>query len=82
MQQTNCHPFRHGRWLFVHNGVIEGFQVMRRDLLYAVDPALFDRIAGSTDSEVLFYLALTYGLAGRSARRRGEGRRLHRGHRA
>ena len=62
VQQTNCHPFRHGRWLFVHNGVIEGFQVMRRDLLYAVDPALFDRIAGSTDSEVLFYLALTYGL--------------------
>jgi predicted glutamine amidotransferase len=20
VQQTNCHPFRHGRWLFVHNG--------------------------------------------------------------
>jgi len=19
VQQTNCHPFRHGRWLFVHN---------------------------------------------------------------
>ena len=22
VQQTNCHPFRHGRWLFVHNGVL------------------------------------------------------------
>jgi predicted glutamine amidotransferase len=62
VQQTNCHPFRHGRWLFVHNGVISGFQSMRRDLLYAVDPSLFDGIAGSTDSEALFYLALTFGL--------------------
>ncbi|MYT25272.1 class II glutamine amidotransferase, partial [Streptomyces sp. SID7760] len=20
IQQTNCHPFRHGRWLWMHNG--------------------------------------------------------------
>jgi predicted glutamine amidotransferase len=62
VQQTNCHPFRHGRWLFVHNGVIAGFQALRRDLLYTVDPSLFDGIGGSTDSEALFYLALTFGL--------------------
>ena len=30
--------------------------------LLAVDPSLFDGIAGSTDSEALFYLALTFGL--------------------
>ena len=30
VQQTNCHPFRHGRWLFVHNGLIDGFHEMRR----------------------------------------------------
>jgi predicted glutamine amidotransferase len=62
VQQTNCHPFRHGRWLFVHNGVIKGFESMRRDLLYAVDSSLFAGVAGSTDSEALFYLALTFGL--------------------
>jgi predicted glutamine amidotransferase len=62
IQQTNCHPFRHGRWLFVHNGVIAGFELMRRDLMLAVDPALFAGIDGSTDSEVLFHLALTFGL--------------------
>src|SRR3954452_13406797 len=62
VQQTNCHPFRHGRWLFVHNGVISGFQTMRRELLYAIDPSLFDGIVGSTDSETLFYLALSFGL--------------------
>jgi predicted glutamine amidotransferase len=62
VQQTNCHPFRHGRWLFVHNGFLDGFQTLRRDLLLAVDPSLFDGIAGSTDSELLFHLALTFGL--------------------
>ena len=62
VQQSNCHPFRHGRWLFVHNGAINGFNAMRRDLLFAIDPALFDGVTGSTDSEALFYLALTFGL--------------------
>jgi glutamine amidotransferase len=62
VQQTNCHPFRHGRWLFVHNGAINGFNEYRRELMLAVDPELFDDISGSTDSEVLFYLALTFGL--------------------
>ena len=62
VQQTNCHPFRHGRWLFVHNGVIARFHEMRRELMLAVDPALFPEIQGSTDSEVVFHLALTFGL--------------------
>ena len=62
VQQTNCHPFRHERWLFVHNGLLNGFHAMRRELLLAIEPSLFDAIGGSTDSEVLFYLALTFGL--------------------
>ena len=62
IQQTNCHPFRHGRWIMVHNGVINGFAEMRRDLILEVAPELFPTIQGSTDSEVLFHLALTYGL--------------------
>src|SRR5215212_1127092 len=62
VQQTNCHPFRHGRWLFAHNGVLAGFPVMRRELMLAIDPARFADVQGSTDSEVLFHLALTYGL--------------------
>jgi predicted glutamine amidotransferase len=62
IQQTNCHPFRHGRWLFVHNGAIAGFPEMRRELMLAIDPSLFPAIEGSTDSEVLFNLALTFGL--------------------
>jgi len=62
VQQTNCHPFRHQNWLFVHNGVLNDFHKIRRELVMAVDPVYFDDIAGSTDSETLFYLALTFGL--------------------
>lgn len=62
IQQTNCHPFRHRNWLFVHNGVVAGYEIIRRDLMMAVDPTLFAGIHGSTDSEVLFHLALTFGL--------------------
>ncbi len=46
----------------MHNGVIAGFSTMKRDLAMAVDPALFSEIEGPTDSEMLFYLALTHGL--------------------
>lgn len=62
VQQTNCHPFRRGRWLWMHNGLIHGFHEFKRDLAMAVDPSLFSDIEGSTDSEVFFYLALTFGL--------------------
>ena len=62
IQETNCHPFRHGRWLFVHNGEIAGIEKLRRDLMLAVDPGLFNDILGTTDSELMFYLALSFGL--------------------
>ncbi|MFH8803183.1 class II glutamine amidotransferase [Streptomyces sp. NPDC017936] len=62
VQQTNCHPFRHGRWMWMHNGAIAEFHRIRRDLALAVDPRLFLDMEGSTDSEMMFYLALTFGL--------------------
>jgi glutamine amidotransferase len=62
VQQTNCHPFRHGRWLFMHNGYINEFATLKRELVLAVDPSLYPSIQGQTDSELLFFLALTFGL--------------------
>lgn len=62
VQQANCHPFRHGQWLWMHNGSIAGFSTLKRDLQLAVDPLLFPLIEGSTDSETLFYVALSLGL--------------------
>jgi glutamine amidotransferase len=62
VQETNCHPYRHGDWLFVHNGLISQFRTVRRELMLAIDPELFPDIQGSTDSELMFNLALTHGL--------------------
>ena len=62
VQQTNCHPFRHEKWLWMHNGYLAGFHEMKRDLAMAVDADLFADIEGSTDSEMFFFLALTFGL--------------------
>ncbi len=63
VEPTNCHPFRHERWLWAHNGEVRDFRRVRRDLVLAVEPARFPDLEGSTDSEVLFQLALTFGLA-------------------
>lgn len=62
IQQTNCHPFRYQNWMFMHNGAIAGWPALRRDLTLAIDPSLYPHVLGTTDSEVLFHLALTLGL--------------------
>ena len=62
VQLTNCHPFKRDRWLWMHNGVLRGFHDVKRDLVLAIDPSLYPSIEGSTDSEVFFFLALTFGL--------------------
>ncbi len=62
VQQTNCHPFRHGRWLWMHNGFIGDLLRVKRDLMLAVDPSLYPEIEGTTDTEIFFHLALTLGL--------------------
>lgn len=59
----NCHPFVHRGWMFQHNGGIGGFAKLKRDLTMDVDPELYPFIRGNSDTEVMFYLALTYGLA-------------------
>jgi glutamine amidotransferase len=62
VQQTNCHPFVFEGWMFQHNGSVPQFSSLKRQLLFDVGPDLFPSIGGSTDSETLFFLALTFGL--------------------
>ena len=62
VQYTNCHPFRYGRQLLVHNGLIRGFRQIRRELLMALDDEHFQILSGGTDSELMFALALQFGL--------------------
>ena len=60
--RSNCHPFSHDRWLFMHNGQIGGWDRLRRTLEQAIPDALFRCRKGTTDSEALFYLLIADGL--------------------
>lgn len=62
VQRSNCHPFGFENWLFVHNGLINDFEIIKRDLVLAIAPEYFTRISGTTDTEIMFYLALTFGM--------------------
>ncbi len=46
----------------MHNGAIREFPLVKRELALAVDPSLYPAIEGSTDSELFFFLALSFGL--------------------
>ena len=56
--ETNCHPFKSGRYTFMHNGDVGGFTRIRRRLLRTLGDAAFHSITGSTDSEHLFAVFL------------------------
>jgi predicted glutamine amidotransferase len=62
VQRNNSHPFKYKNWIFQHNGDIDNFPAIKRNVQFEIDPELFTKIQGTTDSETFFYLALTYGL--------------------
>ena len=61
--RANCHPFKYGRHLFMHNGQIGGYARIRRRLEALIPDALYESRSGATDSEAVFLLALANGLA-------------------
>ncbi|KQR78144.1 glutamine amidotransferase [Rhizobium sp. Leaf384] len=61
-RRDNCHPFVNGRWSFMHNGQIGGFEHLRRPMEAMLDDALYTARTGTTDSELLFLMALQFGL--------------------
>lgn len=60
--RVNCHPFVHGKWMFMHNGQIGGHHVIRRRVEALIPDEYYGRRAGSTDSEAIFLAALGQGL--------------------
>jgi glutamine amidotransferase len=64
--RQNCHPFRHGKWMFMHNGQIGGYAKLRRHLEARLPDELYAARRGATDSELLFLLALARIEAGES----------------
>lgn len=58
ISNENCHPFKYGRWTFMHNGGIPHFSKVKRRLLASLSERAFNNIIGSTDSEALFSMLL------------------------
>lgn len=65
--RSNCHPFRSGEHLFMHNGQIGGYPKVRRALESLLPDGLYAQRRGATDSELLFLLALSRLEAGQPA---------------
>lgn len=61
-RRDNCHPFVVGEWSFMHNGQIDGFELLRRRMEAELSDDLFRLRTGSTDSELFFLLALQFGM--------------------
>lgn len=55
----NTHPFRHGHWVFAHNGTLTGFEGLRPELERETQPWLQKHRCGTTDSEQAFYWVLS-----------------------
>ncbi|MDZ4095879.1 MAG: class II glutamine amidotransferase [Paracoccaceae bacterium] len=60
--RNNCHPFAVGRWSFMHNGQIGGYEAFRRDADMMIPEVFYPHRKGATDSEALFLVALAEGL--------------------
>ncbi|MBL9035354.1 MAG: class II glutamine amidotransferase [Rhodospirillaceae bacterium] len=60
--RANCHPFAHGKWLFMHNGQVGGYERIRRRLEAMIDDKYYCARVGTTDSELIFYLLFSEGL--------------------
>ncbi|MGD9917850.1 MAG: class II glutamine amidotransferase [Paenirhodobacter sp.] len=60
--RNNCHPFTSGRWSFMHNGQIGGYDEFRRAGEMLIPDSLYCERKGATDSEALFLVALSEGL--------------------
>ncbi len=58
VNEANCHPFRYRQLLFMHNGDIGNFPMVRRRLLASVSDQAFGNVYGSTDSEHLFAMVI------------------------
>ncbi|MEZ4414393.1 MAG: class II glutamine amidotransferase [Gemmatimonadota bacterium] len=58
VNEANCHPFRYGPLLCMHNGDVGGFGAVRRPLLASVSDEAFGNVFGSTDSEHVFALII------------------------
>ncbi len=60
LRTENTHPFRYRQWLFANTGTIDHFDRLRGRLAESLPQFLQRDVRGETDSELLFYLFLSF----------------------
>lgn len=58
VSEANCHPFQYGELLMAHNGGVENFGRIKRDIRAQLSDELYNWIKGQTDSEHIFSLLI------------------------
>ena len=59
--RPNCHPFAHGRWMFMHNGQVGDWSLIRRQVEALIPDSIYASRIGTTDSEAVFLAILGAG---------------------
>lgn len=61
VSEATCHPFRFGRYLWMHNGGVANFRAVRRELLATLTEEAFDFAVthGSSDTALCFAVFLS-----------------------
>jgi glutamine amidotransferase len=60
VSESNCHPFQYRNLLMMHNGGVENFSAIKRQIREPLSDEFYNWIKGQTDSEHLFALMLHY----------------------
>lgn len=66
---SNCHPFAHNQYSFCHNGHIENFDSIKREVREDLSDELYNHIFGQTDSEHFFALLMNLFLKTKGGRK-------------
>jgi predicted glutamine amidotransferase len=59
--RPNCHPFVHDNWMFMHNGQVGDWSLIRRRVEALIPDAFYKSRGGTTDSEAVFLAILGAG---------------------
>ncbi|KAF9426136.1 hypothetical protein BGZ94_006921 [Podila epigama] len=59
VSESNCHPWQYGRLMFMHNGIIGDFHLIKRKVQESLSDEIFLTVNGNTDSEWAFAVFLS-----------------------
>lgn len=59
--RPNCHPFIHSNWMFMHNGQVGDWSLIRRRVEALIPDEFYTSRIGTTDSEAVFLAILGAG---------------------